>query len=154
MASLDVLLAHEDARDALIAAFKLSDRLGSALLRYLALFRPASRELTMDRLAKLVGELLPDIQAAQIVRNGKQHPAPLDLWIAALEQTVQARDAGRLTLPLKSHGYLYEIISNAKPTPGANLVHGAAGTAQPGQPPRARSKTLSAIAALEERIRG
>ncbi len=69
--SLDALIAHDAAREALAAAFKLSGQLGSALVRYLALFRPESRELTMDRVARLVGDLLPDLQAQQISRNGQ-----------------------------------------------------------------------------------
>lgn len=53
------------------AVFKLSGQLGSALIRYLALFRPETRELTMDRVAKLLGEVLPDLQAQRISRNGR-----------------------------------------------------------------------------------
>ena len=64
--SLDALIAHDAAREALAAAFKLSGQLGSALVRYLALFRPESRELTMDRVARLVGDLLPDLQAQDL----------------------------------------------------------------------------------------
>ncbi|MEG1971149.1 MAG: hypothetical protein RR101_13645, partial [Burkholderiaceae bacterium] len=55
--SLDALVAHDGAREALAAVFKLSGALGSALIRYIALFRPAARELTMDRVAKLIAEL-------------------------------------------------------------------------------------------------
>ncbi|WP_249190768.1 hypothetical protein [Burkholderia cenocepacia] len=148
--SLDALIAHDAAREALAAAFKLSGQLGSALVRYLALFRPESRELTMDRVARLVGDLLPDLQAQRISRNGQVHDAPLEAWVWAIEQALAARDAGRLTLPLKSHGWLYEVISNWRPQAGQVVATGETRQALAKTP----SKTLSAIAALEDRARG
>lgn len=148
--SLDALIAHDGAREALTVAFKLSGQLGSALVRYLALFRPELRELTMDRVARLVGELLPDLQAQRISRNGQAHDAPLEAWVWAIEQALAARDAGRLTLPLKGHGWLYEVISNWRPQAGQMVPTGEPRQAL-GKTP---SKTLSAIAALEDRVRG
>ena len=100
--SLDALIAHDAAREALTVVFKLSGHLGSAVVRYLALFRPESRELTMDRVARLVGELLPDLQMQRISRNGQMYDAPPEAWVWAVEQALAARDAGRLTLPLKA----------------------------------------------------
>lgn len=148
--SLDALIAHDAAREALTVVFKLSGQLGSALIRYLALFRPETRELTMDRVAKLLGEVLPDLQAQRITRNGQVFDAPFEAWVWAVEQALAARDAGRLTLPFKTHGWLYEVISNWRPQAG-HLV--------PASEPRQAlvktpSKTLSAIAALEDRVRG
>lgn len=148
--SLDALIAHDGAREALTAAFKLSGALGAALVRYLALFRPESRELTMDRVARLVGDLLPDLQAQRISRNGQVYDAPFEAWVWAIEQALAARDAGRLTLPLKSHGWLYEVISNWRPQTGQIVT-----TGEPRQAlTKSQSKTLSAIAALEDRARG
>ncbi len=148
--SLDALIAHDAAREALAAAFKLSGPVGSAMVRYVALFRPESRELTMDRVARLVGDLLPDLQAQRITRNGQVYDAPLEAWAWAIEQALAARDAGRLTLPLKSHGWLYEVISNWRPQAGQMAAIG-----EPRQAlAKAPSKTLSAIAALEDRARG
>ena len=148
--SLDALIAHDAAREALAAAFKLSGQLGSALVRYLALFRPESRELTMDRVARLVGDLLPDLQAQRIIRNGRVHDAPLEAWVWAIEQALAARDAGRLTLPLKSHGWLYEVISSYRPQAGQMVADGAPRLAAGKQ----ASRTLSGIAALEDFKRG
>lgn len=109
-ASLDLLVTHEDARAALAAAFQVSLPLGSALVRYLALFRPATRELTMARVATLTHELLPSLQAGTIPRKGRDWPvAPAD-WVQAIELTLAARDAGKLTLPLTGHGYLFEVL--------------------------------------------
>lgn len=150
-ASLDVLLAHDGARDALAQVFRLSGALGGALVRYLGLFRPESRELSLDRVARLLGEVLPDLQSGLIVRKGATHEAPPEAWIWAIEQAVLARDSGRLALPLKGHGWLYEVISTWLPSADQAL---AAITKPENKSGRAMSRTLSAIAALEGRANG
>lgn len=140
--SLDVLVAHEASREAFKQVFALSGSLGSAVVRYLALFRPESRDLSMDRVAKLLGEIIPDIQAQRISRNGQVFDAPVDAWIWAIDQAVAARDAGRLKIPLKGHGWLYEVISTYRASADAVLL--------PQTTAVKRSKTLSGLAALEE----
>lgn len=107
--SLDVLLQHEEARAAVAAAMQVSAPLAALLIRYLGLFRPAKRQLTMDRVARLLNELLPHLQAARIERNGKHYAAPVDTWKAALEQMLATREG--LRLPLKNHAYLYSVIA-------------------------------------------
>jgi len=147
--SLDALVAHDGAREALAAVFKLSGPLGAAVVRYLALFRPETRELTMDRVGRLLGEILPDIQAQRISRDSQVFEAPADAWVWAIEQSLAARDAGRLKTPLKSHGWLYEVISNYRPA-GQIVADGTPRLATGKQP----SRTLSGIAALEDFKRG
>ena len=148
--SLDALVAHDGAREALAAVFKLSGPLGAAVVRYLALFRPETRELTMDRVGRLLGEILPDIQAQRISRDGQVFDAPADAWVWAIEQSLAARDAGRLKTPLKSHGWLYEVISSYRPQAGQVVTDGAQRLAAGKQ----QSRTLSGIAALEDFKRG
>lgn len=109
--TLDVAVAHEGARNATLTALELPAQLGKPLISYVALFRPPKRQLSHDRLAALLGELLPMIQAGQIERNGRTWPAPVEYWRAAIESMLAKRDIGRLQLPLKSHGYLLEIIA-------------------------------------------
>lgn len=46
--------------------------------------------------------------AAQIERAGRAYPAPQAYWQQAIEVMISGRD--KLTLPLKSHGYLLSII--------------------------------------------
>lgn len=111
MTSLDVLIGHAGAREAVLAALKLPAPIGDLLIQYVALFRPAQRQLSLDRLARLLNDLQPMIQAGKIERNGRLWAAPLDAWRLALEEMIAKRD--KLTLPLKSHGYLLEIISSA-----------------------------------------
>lgn len=108
VASLDVLLGNEGAREAVMTALALPAPLGKLLVQYVGLFRPASRNLSMDRLANLLGELLPLIDSAKIERNGRIWNAPQDYWAMALTEMIAKRDS--LTLPLKSHGYLLAII--------------------------------------------
>ena len=64
--SLDVLIAHDDAREALIALTGISDDLFKAVLRYLTLFRPAEKDLSFNRVSKLVGEIAPMIRTARL----------------------------------------------------------------------------------------
>ena len=109
--SLDVLIAHDDAREALIALTGISDDLFKAVLRYLTLFRPAEKDLSFNRVSKLVGEIAPMIREGEIVRNRKTYPAPREAWIWAATRCLEARDAGKLTPPLTSHGYLLENIT-------------------------------------------
>ncbi|MEW9900999.1 hypothetical protein ABWL39_20460 [Chitinivorax sp. PXF-14] len=149
-ASLDLLIANEATREALVAAFKLGGPVGSAVVRYLALFRPEQRELSMDRVAKLLGELLPDLQAQRITRDGQVYDAPLDAWVWAIDQALAARDAGRLKLPLRGHGWLYEVISNWRPQAGQLVGDGEAR----GVPVTKPSQTLAGVAALEQFKRG
>lgn len=105
--SLEALLMDATARQAVAAALALPG-LGDRLARYLGLFRPQGRGLAWDRAARLLEELRAAIAAGQIDRHGQTWPAPLDYWALALDQILDSRPT--MTLPLKSHGYLYEIL--------------------------------------------
>ncbi len=168
--SLDAIIGHEGARDAVLVALQLPAPLGKTLIQYVGLFRPAQRTLSMDRLAKLLNELLPMISKAQIERNGSIYAAPVDYWRNAMETMLASRD--KLTLPLKSHGYLMEIIAGmaektaakaeqnnensrrlggfytapAAPSPPAPLPHAGEGGQRPGEGKKeAASKPQKAV---------
>jgi hypothetical protein len=113
--SLDSLMAHQDASGAIAATFKLNGKLGRALVMYLGLFRSGTRELSFDRVSKLLTEIQPDIERQAITRDRIEYPAPAAAWIYAIEQTIHARDTGKLVLPLKTHGFLYTIITQFRP---------------------------------------
>ncbi|OAN31121.1 hypothetical protein [Pseudomonas oryzihabitans] len=149
--SLDALIAHDGAREALGVAFKLSGPLGNALIRYLGLFRPESRELTMDRVAKLLAELLPDLQAQRIERGGQVFEAPPACWAWAIEQALAAREAGRLVTPLKGHGWLYQVMTQYQPQASTAVTFREDA---PRLPVRPASQTTAAMAALEQRLNG
>lgn len=106
--SLAALIEHDAAREAVRLALEFPSPLGKQLLQYASLFKPAQRALSMDRFASILNDLLPMIQAAQIDRNGRIWPAPQAYWLQAFENMWTAR--GKLSLPLKSHGYLLEIL--------------------------------------------
>jgi len=134
--TLDVLIAHDGARDALVEAMGLNMALGKLLVQYLSLFRPPKRQLTMDRVASILKDISPDIKAAQITRNGRVWAIPQESWKLGLEAIVAKRD--KLTLPLKSHGYLYEMLIAAADRVEAEREKGtetrrAAGALAPGQ---------------------
>jgi hypothetical protein len=106
--SLDSLIGHDGARAAIAEVAAISGPFAGAVLRYLALFRPEKRQLSLDRVASLLAELKPMILEARIERSGRSYAAPREVWVAAIDSILASRD--RLTLPLKSHGYLLEII--------------------------------------------
>ena len=108
LSSLDALLGNEGAREAVMAALAMPAPLGKLMVQYLGLFRPAQRQLSFDRVANLINELLPMITAAKIERNGRIWNAPQDYWKMGMEDMLTKRD--KLTLPLKGHGYLLTII--------------------------------------------
>lgn len=109
VASLDVLIGHEGARDAVMVSLSLPAPLGGLLVQYLALFRPPKRALSFERVASLLQELKPMISDARIERGGRIWSAPQDYWHMALAEMISKRD--KLTLPLKNHAYLLTIIA-------------------------------------------
>lgn len=113
--SLDALLGHSDASQAFVASLSITGALAKPLVKYLAMFRSESRDLTFERTAKLLNELAPDIVAKQIKRGHHNYPAPQGAWIWAINVMLERRDQQKLDLPLKTHGYLYEVISSYKP---------------------------------------
>jgi len=113
-ASLDVFLSEDSVRDALnavIAAHPAGETLIKPMLRYIGLLAPAKSRMAYSRLAALIGEITPAMRAAQITRGGRTWPAPLAYWQSAFEAVLNAAHQGGLSLPLKSHGYLLEVIA-------------------------------------------
>lgn len=148
--SLDAIVADRAAADALTSALRMAGGVGEAMLRYLALHRPAKSALSFPRVARLLGELLPDVQAQRIERNGQVFDAPPAAWAWAVDQMIARRDAGQLSTPLKSHGYLYEIIAGGGWRP-AVPVDSPVATAMsniPQKPSSSTARQLSGLAAL------
>lgn len=149
--SLDALLAHEDAREAVWAVAQVGGEIGRLAVQYIALFRPANSSLSMGRMAKLLGEILPDIQRGAITRDRIEYPAPPEAWVYAMREMLTRRSSGSLKLPLKSHGYLYEIIAgwqgqglrSPHPSPPPQAGEGITGK------PAEASQTLSAALQLQ-----
>lgn len=113
--SLDALLGHSEASQAFLAAINLVGDLAKPMIQYLGMFRSDSRDLTFDRASKLLNELAADINAKQIKRGHHFYPAPRAAWVWAINTIIERRDQGKLQLPFKNHGYLYEVITSYKP---------------------------------------
>nr|VFK15028.1 MAG: hypothetical protein BECKLPF1236B_GA0070989_107121 [Candidatus Kentron sp. LPFa] len=144
---MELVIAHAEAREAVLRAMQVSGPLGESLLRYLGLFRSQKRQaLRMSRVAELVNALLPDIRAGRITRKGQEYPAPPEAFISAIKRMLDYRDAGRLTLPMKNHGYLYDVITDFREEERPTTLPTTAGA---GQRTGAPSKTMSGVSALE-----
>lgn len=146
--SLDSLINDAEASAVLRTVLEMDAELGKAAIRYIGLFRPAKSQLSWARTAKLLSELMPMIKAQEAVRDGVSSPAPAEAWIHGFNETVNARDQGRLKTPLKSHGYLYEILAGwvGQPSAGNQTVN------QPNRRaalPANPSQTLTAAASLQ-----
>jgi hypothetical protein len=106
-----------------------------SLLSYLTLFRTPSRSLAWDRSLKLCKEVL----------ELELDPARLEV---ALVESVEAlrskRDQGTVK-PLKNHNYLKAVLRGMP----ANTIKAPATISERGGEPPTRSKTASAIGALE-----
>ena len=145
--SLDSLINDADASAVLKAVLEMDAELGKAAIRYIGLFRPAKSQLSWARTAKLLNELMPMIKAQEATRDGICFHAPAEAWIHGFNETVNARDHGRLKLPLKSHGYLLEIVSQWQ---GSGLPSPQPSPTGRGGEGSAPSKLRQGVAALGE----
>ena len=112
---LDLLTAFtaEADRKALERLVATSVPLGARVLQYISLHQPAKQRLTAAKKIKLLLQLLPDLERRAITHRGRDWQAPLPAWAAAIDQMLTSRDAGKLELPLKGHGYLYSVIAGS-----------------------------------------
>ena len=108
---LAVLFSHEHDQRALARLASVSIPLGGRVLQYLALFTPPKQRLTAAKKIKLILQLLPDLEREAISWKGRDWPAPRTAWAMAIDQMLAARDAQRLELPMKGHGYLFAILA-------------------------------------------
>lgn len=145
--SLDSLINDAEASAVLRTVLEMDAELGKAAIRYIGLFRPAKSQLSWARTAKLLNELMLMIKAETVERDGVSYPAPAAAWIHGFTETLAARDAGRLKTPLKSHGYLYEILAGwvGQPSAGNQTNQPNRRAALPANP----SQTLTAAASLQ-----
>ena len=143
--SLDTLLEHDEAAQALVLALSFTS-CGKEIVKYVSLFRPAKSKLSWSRVNKILSEILPLIQAQRIERNGVSVDAPLHVWQSAFEKTLLARDCGSLKTPIKTHGYLFEVICTESQKAAPIQVSRVESNAIV----KPMSATAQALAALEE----
>jgi len=131
--SLDVALQMDASRGALLRALHMPAPLAGLWAQYLGMFRSKGRVLAHDRADKLMAELVPMLDAGTVVRNGNTRNAAIDVWRGALEQMVELRNTDKLQLPLKSHGYLLEIVFAAAERGAAKAEQAVEVSRQKGQ---------------------
>lgn len=104
----ELFSSDADARYVCSLLAQQSAELGPLLMAYLRLWTPRKRALTWRRARQLLEELLPQIEAGQIRRKGRNWPAPASAWSAAIKTMLDNRS---IELPLTSHGYLLSVIA-------------------------------------------
>lgn len=107
---LDAGVSDADARRFAELVAGMDPRVAKPLIQYLALFRPEKTGMRWSRMLTLAQEIEPMIRVARVTRKGTTYAAPPEQWSAAL--SMLADRPKNLTLPLKSHGYLLEILAN------------------------------------------
>jgi hypothetical protein len=110
--ALDHLFVDADNRAAVARLVAAALPLGGPLLQYTRLFAPPKTSLTQRKQVRIILQLLPDLERRAITHRGRDWAVPLGAWAQGIDQMLQARDAGRLELPMKGHGYLYAILTS------------------------------------------
>lgn len=110
MLSLDAMVSDDDARALLALVAEWPAVVGRAYVRYLGLFRHASRAVSWGKLRRLTTELASLVREEKVVRDGRTLPAPHAIWAEAMDELVERRGRPAFRLPLTTHGYLLEIV--------------------------------------------
>ena len=108
---LAVLFKSEESRKTFERLTASCSPLRDRLAQYAALAKPPKHKLGTDKSLRIITTLLPDIERGAITWKGRDWAAPLSAWAQAIDQMLAQRDAGRLELPMKGHGYLYAILA-------------------------------------------
>ena len=146
VSSLDSLIEDDKASEVVLMLAEIG-ALSKPVIKYLGLFRSEKRVLTWSRTAALLTELKPLIQQQRIERNRQVFEAQNHIWESAIEKVLQARDAGKLQTPLKSHGYLFEVIATES---SREVLKGVQGIVDaPIGIPQKQSATLKGLSKLQ-----
>lgn len=105
-------LASSEARTALLDLIAISVPDAMLVMQYIGLHAPAKRKLSLKRAANLIGEVLPGLQTESVEFDGRTWQAPRAAWRTAIQTMLDHRDAGKLTLSLSNHNYLYRILTS------------------------------------------
>lgn len=111
-ASIEAFLNDAEAREAVKLAASLPAHLGPLVLRYIALFRPAKRQLSWPRARKLLTEVAEMINTGQVLHRGRSFPATHALFERSMTQMLNSPS---IEPPLSNHNYLLKIIAGDSP---------------------------------------
>lgn len=119
-AAPEMFLSEICKRKAILQALQLPHPLALQVQAYVGLFRPPSRAQSIDRVEKLLSELLELISAGTVTRDRRTLPCSIETWKAALDVVLETARNDKLTTPLKDHGYLLAVaLSKADETAAA-----------------------------------
>ena len=106
------LLVDAENRTAFLRMIESCGSIGAVLMRYVQLFTPPKTSLTPRKQARILLQLLPDIERRAITHRNRDWQVPLSLWEQGIDQMLSLRDAGKLELPMTGHKYLYAILTS------------------------------------------
>lgn len=106
------LLVDAENRSAFMRLMAVATPLAGYLEKYVYLFSPPKTSLTLRKQARIILQLLPDLERRAITHRGRDWAVPLKLWEAGIDQMLSLRDAGKLELPMSGHKYLYAILTS------------------------------------------
>ena len=106
------LLVDAENRAAFLRLMAVATPLAGYLEKYVYLFSPPKTSLTLRKQARIILQLLPDLERRAITHRGRDWAVPLSLWEAGIDQMLSLRDAGKLELPMTGHKYLYAILTS------------------------------------------
>ncbi len=110
-AEIETFASDKAARKFAVLMGRVPPPLSDLVLRYCSLFAPAKHAMTFTKGERVLGELVPMIEAGRITRAKREWLLNLAQWEAGLQAMCDKR--AQLTLPLKSHGYLLEVLAGA-----------------------------------------
>lgn len=79
---------------------------------YISHHAPLGRAASWGKAARLLEELADLITAPTVIWERESRPCTPELWALAMDEAVQARDAGTLAIPLDGHGWLRKVAWN------------------------------------------
>lgn len=111
--SLEAWLSTQAQGEAIVAALKSHPALALALTSYMRLHTTPGRKPTITKTARLLTELTAQVGSNQVKRGHNLYQTTPELWRECMEEVVErARMSGStLSLPLKGHGYLYQVVA-------------------------------------------
>ena len=108
--SLEAIVQDEAGRELLKLLVKLDTQTGAALVSYLGLFRPPTRDLANERALRLAKETLD-------LPTRADEQAAMTCLAIALSETVEALRSKEPQQPLKNHNYLKKVLESIQARP-------------------------------------
>jgi inorganic triphosphatase YgiF len=111
-APLDAYLLDAEARrafDLLCRRLAAHPEVVRRVPAYLALHGRPGRATAWPKVTRLIGELAELVTCAAVTWEGAARAATPELWALAMDEALDARAAGTLSVPLDGHGWLRKV---------------------------------------------